>query len=130
MTTDVRTAVEGEPLEVVRARLADDPPLLEGLATVFVLDAAGRYSSALTPTSLIGGGPARRLPSLAVDTPLDDVIDIFAVEDVLALPVLDADGGIVGAVAIDDVLEELLAERLPQHRRRYRRARVRERGAA
>jgi len=55
------------------------------------------------------------------------VIDVFAVEDVLALAVIDADGRIVGAVAIDDVLEELLVERLPQHRRRYRRAKVRER---
>jgi hypothetical protein len=44
--------------------------------------------------------------------------------------VLDAGDRLVGAVAIDDVLEELLAERLPQHRRRYRRARIRERALA
>jgi CBS domain-containing protein len=130
MTTDFRTAASGEPVERVRERLAADPPALEGLGTVFVLDADGRYATALTPTALLGGGPPRRLPPLTVDTPLDAVIDVFAVEDVLALPVLDDDGRVVGAVAIDDVLEELLAERLPQHRRRYRRARVRERAPA
>jgi CBS domain-containing protein len=130
MTTDVRTAAQDEPLEAVRARLAADPPPLEGLATVFLEDAGGRYVAALTPTALLAGAPPRRLPALAVDTPLDDVIDVFALEDVLALPVVDGEGRIVGAVAIDDVLEELLVERLPHHRRRYRRARVRERGPA
>jgi Mg/Co/Ni transporter MgtE len=70
------------------------------------------------------------VPVLRLDTPLDEVIDVFAVEDVLAVPVVDADGRPVGAVAIDDVLEELLVERLPQHRRRYRRSRGRERAPA
>ena len=130
MTTDVRTARDDEPAAAVRARLAADPPRLEGLTTVFLHDASGRYTGALTPVALLAGSPARRLPPLSVDTPLDDVIDLFAVEDVLALPVLDPEGRIVGAVAIDDVLEELLAERLPHHRRRYRRARVRERALA
>jgi Mg/Co/Ni transporter MgtE len=127
MTTNIRTAAADEPLEAVRERLAADPPPLEGLATVFLHDADGRYTGAFTPVALLTGSPPRRLAALRIDTPVDDVIDLFAVQDVLALPVLDAGDRLVGAVAIDDVLEELLAERLPQHRRRYRRARIRER---
>ena len=94
---------------------------------MFVVDDAGRYVGALPPSALLAGAPPRPAPALRLDTPVDEVIDVFAVEDVLALAVIDADGRIVGAVAIDDVLEELLVERLPQHRRRYRRAKVRER---
>ena len=127
MTTEVLTAREDEPLDAIRAQVAAEPPLLEGLTTVFLYDEAGRYVSALTPSALLAGAPPKPLPALAVDTPLDEVIGFFALEDVLALPVLDAQGRIAGAVAIDDVLEELLVERLPHHRRRYRHLRWRDR---
>ncbi len=130
MTTDFRTAVAGEPAEAIVGRLASDPPLMEGLATVFVVDAAGRFVGALPPSALLAGSPPRPTPVLRLDTPVDDVIDVFAVEDVLALPVVDQAGRPVGSVAIDDILEELLIERLPHHRRRYRRAKVREREPA
>ena len=55
------------------------------------------------------------------------VIDLFALQDHLALPVVDGAGHLVGVVAVDDVLEELLAERLPGQGR-Y--ARVRRRALA
>ena len=130
MTTDIRTAGADDPPEAVRARLAADPPRLEGLTTVFVVDQEGRLTGALPPSALLAGSAPRPVQALHLDSPLDDVIDVFAVEDVLALPVVDAAGRPLGAVAIDDVLEELLVERLPQHRRRYRRARSRERAPA
>jgi len=120
MTTDVRTARPGEPVEAIRARLAADPPRLEGLMTVFVVDEQGRVQGAIAPSALVAGSatPAP-VPIVAVDTPVDEVVDLFALHDVLALPVVDAAGRLVGAVAVDDVLEELLAERLPGRRRRW-----------
>ena len=130
MSTDFRTATAGEPAEAIVARLAADPPRMEGLATVFVVDADGRCVGALAPSALLAGSAPHPTPTLRLDTPLEEVIDLFAVEDVLALPVTDDAGRPVGAVAIDDVLEELLIERLPHHRRRYRRAKVRERAPA
>jgi magnesium transporter len=45
------------------------------------------------------------------------VVDLFALHDVIALPVVDDAGRLVGAVTIDDVLDELIAERLPGTRR-------------
>ena len=130
MTTDYRTAGSDEPADAILSRFAADPPRMEGLATVFVVDATGRCVGALPPSALLAGSPLRPTPTVHLDTPVEEVIDVFAVEDVLALPVVDPAGRIVGAVAIDDVLEELLVERLPHHRRRYRRARVRERAPA
>jgi CBS-domain-containing membrane protein len=61
---------------------------------------------------------------IPVDLPVDRVIDLFALHDFLALPVVDADGRLVDAIAVDDVLEELLIERLPG---RDRFARIRRR---
>ena len=49
MTTDVRTARAGEPLEEIVARLREQPPPLEGLFTVIVLDGDGRLAGLLPP---------------------------------------------------------------------------------
>lgn len=118
MSTDVLTAPVGEPAGSVRARVAERRPRLEGLATVFLLDEEGRPSGALAPSALLADEPEPAPESaVRVDTPAQDVIDLFALADVLAVPVVDVDGRLVGAVAIDDVLEELLAERLPGRRR-------------
>jgi CBS domain-containing protein len=128
MSTDHRIASEHEDAAAILARLAECPPALDGLLTVFVTDRDGRLAGTIPPSRLLAGRTdPLPLPALALDTPLRDVIDAFAVHDVLALPVLDADDRIVGAVAVDDVLEELLVERLPG-RRRFPFRRLRRRG--
>jgi magnesium transporter len=117
MSTDVRTAPAGASGDEVRARLTARPPRLEGLATVFLLDGDGRPTGTLTPLDLVVGA-ARPAPvlTLPATAPVDDVLDLFARHDVLAVGVVDDAGRLIGAVAIDDVLEELLAERLPGER--------------
>lgn len=127
MNTDVRTAAIGEPVEAIRTRLAADMPRLEGLATVFVVDEAGRPVGSFEPIDLLAGRTTpRHVPTVAVTLPVDRVIDLFALQDHLALPVVDAEERLVGVVALDDVLEELLAERLPGQGR-YARVRRRAR---
>jgi Mg/Co/Ni transporter MgtE len=54
------------------------------------------------------------------------VLELFATYDVLAVPVVDDSGALVGAVAIDDLVDVTLAERLPGARR-YRPLAVRQR---
>jgi magnesium transporter len=54
---------------------------------------------------------------LSVNQPVEDVVDLFALNDVLAMPVVDDARQLVGTVTIDDVLDELIAERLPGTRR-------------
>jgi Mg/Co/Ni transporter MgtE len=84
---------------------------------VFLLDADGRPTGTVTPLDLLvrdaRPGAAATVPAAA---PLDVVLDRFARHDVLAVGVVDDEGRLVGAVAIDDVLEDLLAERLPAGR--------------
>lgn len=131
MTTDVRTAPVAEPPGQTLRRLADDPPALEGLFTVLVVDDDGRLVGVRPPSALITGrNEPLVLPVVHPDTPLERVIEIFARYDVVAVPVVDDENRPLGAVAVDDLLEELLAERLPRHRRRYRMAFGKRRGQA
>jgi CBS domain-containing protein len=128
MNTDVRTAALGEPVEQIRDRVAADAPELEGLATVFVIDEDGRPVGSFEPNDLLAArSTPRQVPAVPVTLPVERVIDLFALNDYLALPVVDGSGRLIGVVAIDDVLEELLAERLPGQGR-YARIRRRARG--
>ena len=118
MTPRVRTAAPDEPLLEVRDRIAADPPDVEGLLTVVVVDRERRPLGVIPATALVAGrGEPIQVPPVRTDTPLDDVIELFATYDVLAVPVVNADGKLVGAVAIDDLLDVTLAERLPGARR-------------
>ncbi len=132
MNTDVRTATIGEPVDQIRRRVAQNLPELEGPATVFVLDDDGRPVGSFEPNDMLAGrSTPRPVPAVPQSLPVQRVIDLFALQDYLALPVVDEEGRLVGVVAVDDVLEELLAERLPGQghfariRRRNRRLRSR-----
>jgi len=114
MSPNPLTAPQGAGASELGERIAHGPPRMEALGTVFVLEAAGTVVGAVSPTQLLGGSAEPvPVPVLGVDQPVDEVIDIFAVNDVVALPVVDAAGQLVGVVTIDDVLDELVAERLP-----------------
>lgn len=131
MTTDVCTAQAGEPVEAIRTRLVSSPHR-EGLAIVFLVDEDGRPLGRLDPHDLLAGHTEpREARPVPVDLPVERVIDLFALYDVLALPVVDADGRLIGSVTIEDVLEELVAERLPgRHRYAGIQRRVRRRRAS
>lgn len=57
--------------------------------------------SALVDTNLTPVGP---------QTPLDDVTRYFAAYNLVALPVVDANGHLIGAVTVDDVIDHMLPE--------------------
>jgi hypothetical protein len=118
MTPDVRTARVGEAVEAIRERLAAAPPPLDGLLTVVVIDARRRPHGVLPASQIFAGvGEPVDVPAVRADAPLDTVMERFATYDVLAVPVVDAAGVLVGVVAIDDILDVLLAEHLPGERR-------------
>lgn len=135
MNGEVRTALVGESAESIRDRLAADLPELEGSATVFVVDDQRRPVGCFEPNDLLAGrATPRGVPEVPSTLPADQVVDLFAVHDCLALPVVDAERHLIGEVTIDDVFEELVAERLPGEsqygrvRRRPRRRRRLHRG--
>ena len=118
MSPDPLTAPVGASADQLRQRMASRPPSMEALGTVFVVDDADRVVGAVPPTHLLAGSSEPvSVPVLSVNQPVDDVIDLFALNDVLALPVVNDAGTLVGAVTIDDVLDELIVERLPRIRR-------------
>jgi magnesium transporter len=118
MSPNPLTAPAGSDAEVLRGLLASRSPDLEALATVFVVDDAGRVLGAVPPTRLLAGSAdPSPVPVLSVNQPVEDVVDLFALNDVLAMPVVDDARQLVGTVTIDDVLDELIAERLPGTRR-------------
>jgi CBS domain-containing protein len=116
MTTEVTTAPAGTSVETLRTVLLASAGRSHGPATVIVVDPDGRPVGTVDATDLLRPGTApapRSVPVLRATTPVDDVIELFATHDHLTVPVVDADGRVIGAVSIEDVLEHLVAERLP-----------------
>jgi CBS domain-containing protein len=133
MNTEVTTAEAGESSEAIRARLLARQPDLEAHGVVFVLDDAHRPVGTFEPQDLLVGQPEPTpVPTIDVTLPVERVIDLFALNDYLAMPVVDGEGRFVGAITADDVLEELWAERLPGRGRfaGVRRGRLRPKRAA
>ena len=114
MNTRVLTAPPTEPVEGVRHRVSASLQDTDAVATVFVVDDEQHPLGSWEPSDLLAGREhPRRVPLVPTDLPVQRVIDLFTLHDYAALPVVDADERLVGVIAVDDVLEELLAERLP-----------------
>jgi Mg/Co/Ni transporter MgtE len=60
------------------------------------------------PAEILGGVAATDLDPLAPDTPLPEIIRRMATYDLVAMPVVDGNGRLVGAVTVDDVLDHSL----------------------
>jgi Mg/Co/Ni transporter MgtE len=69
------------------------------------------------PSSLVSG-VLDDLEPLAPDTPLAEVTRYFATYNLVAAPVVDQQGHLVGAVSVDDVLDHLLPEDWRERARR------------
>ncbi|MDQ8702287.1 CBS domain-containing protein [Streptomyces sp. LHD-70] len=62
------------------------------------------------PFTLVGTVIDQDLQSLRPDTPLPEVTSFFATYDMVAAPVVDESGSLLGAVTVDDVLDHLLPD--------------------
>ncbi len=111
-------ATVGEALEEVR-RLA---PEIEAIYYAYVLDDDGRLKGVTTLRSLLGASPARpvedimeqRLVTVTPDEGLKEVAEQFQKYSFLGVPVIDADGRMMGVIlfkhAVDDLLPEFKRE--------------------
>ncbi|MHC0430156.1 magnesium transporter MgtE N-terminal domain-containing protein [Streptomyces sp. O3] len=62
------------------------------------------------PFTLVGSMLDKDLQTLAPDTPLTSLTSFFAAYDMVAAPVVDESGSLLGAVTVDDVLDHLLPD--------------------
>ncbi|MBE7162906.1 MAG: CBS domain-containing protein, partial [Williamsia herbipolensis] len=83
------------------------------LATVLTLDAGDRVVGSVPLVSLVQADPGATLGQVAEPDPVRvrpeaDVVEVALLMsdyDLLALPVVDADGRVLGVVTVDDALE-------------------------
>jgi magnesium transporter len=113
----VKTAVNvgqtiGEALADLRARTIDHP-----VVYVYVLDDDDRLVGQLPTRALLFASPStpvreamrRELTTVSIDTSLDDALAIFGKSRLLALPVVDGEGRLVGAIDVEQYASERLA---------------------
>jgi magnesium transporter len=85
----------------------------ELVSYVFVLDAAGRLVGVVSLRELILASPQTKLAefmnsnviSVNADTDQEEVARVFGQYDLVALPVVDGSGRMVGIITVDDVLD-------------------------
>ncbi|MGZ6256673.1 MAG: magnesium transporter MgtE N-terminal domain-containing protein [Candidatus Limnocylindria bacterium] len=126
MTTDFITVTPEMTAEQVIERLRELHPDADQVYYLYVTDADGLLVGTITLRGLIVARPEtpvrefmRPEPiSVAVDLDAEQVGAAIARYNLLALPVVDADGRLQGIVTVDDALERALGEgwrkRLPE----------------
>ena len=113
----VQTAVNlnqtlGEALDDLRARSIDSPAIY-----VYVVDDDDRLVGQVPTRALLFSPPSTRvrdvlradLVTIPLDTSFDDALAIFGRTKLLALPVVDAEGRLVGALDVERYASETLA---------------------
>ncbi|MBK5092622.1 MAG: magnesium transporter [Actinobacteria bacterium] len=113
MTTDYVSVSPGATAEEVIEQLRAVDPEVETIYYVYVVDDDGRLEGVLSLRELITSPPERKVGEMvSSDTikvqPDDDqenVAEVIAKYDLLAVPVTNDQGSMLGIVTVDDVLE-------------------------
>ncbi len=103
-------------------RLRDLEPNAETIYYVYVIDSDRRLVGVLSLRDLIVAPPATPIGRVMINEPVAvdvltdraDVASLVARYNLLAVPVLDDDGRLVGIVTVDDAIDTIM----PAHRRR------------
>ena len=91
----------------------------ETVYAIYVLDpATRRLAGAVSLRRLIAGEPSDNIMSLAVATPVtttpladqEDVARLISKHDLLAVPVVDKAGHVLGIVTVDDIIDTIIEE--------------------
>ena len=88
------------------------------VSTVCVLEGDGKLIGAISLPDLLRADGAQKvasltdssLPSVAADADVPEVARVMSDYNLIAIPVVDDDGRVVGLIAVDDVLELLIPE--------------------
>jgi magnesium transporter len=113
MDPDTITVRPDVNLDVVLRYLRRSEELPDNTAAVFVVDREGRYVGALYITRLLTRDPESTVRD-AMDTSIEpipsnrpaiDVANEFQNRDLLAAPVIDEQGRLIGQITVDDVMD-------------------------
>jgi CBS domain-containing protein len=126
MTTEFVAIADDLTAEGAIARLRELEPDAETIYYVYVIDAAGHLRGVLSLRDLIVSSPERPVRefmfaepvAVEVDAEQDEVAQVVARYNLLAVPVVDREGRLVGIVTVDDAIDTVLASgwkrRLPR----------------
>lgn len=121
MSTGFATIFEDFTVDDALRHLRLLAPDLEIIYYLYVTDAKGVLKGVVSIRDLLVSGPSTPVASIVTDklifvqadTPKEEVASLISKYDLLAMPVLDEDGTIMGVVTIDDVIE-LLLDHMPK----------------
>ncbi|MEA2213369.1 MAG: hypothetical protein QOF83_3317 [Solirubrobacteraceae bacterium] len=117
MNPDFASAPVSATVGEVLAQLRATDPGAQQVSIVCLLDDQGGLVATIVLADLVRAADDQPIRSLAAATPtvtaetdLPDVAILMADYNLIAMPVVDADGKPIGIVAVDDVLEQILPE--------------------
>jgi Mg2+ transporter MgtE len=118
MTPEVTTVTEDMTVQQVIDHLRTGAAEHESIYYVYVVDAAGVLTGVVSLRDLIVADPETRIGEIAEreiftvgpDDDQEDVAEMMSKYDLLALPVVDESGRILGMVTVDDALEVMEEE--------------------
>jgi len=115
MTTEFVALPAGLTVEQAFAHLREAAPDVENIYYIFVVEEDERLVGVLNLRHLIMASPQASLSEIMIDNPVrvhhtdsrDTVAEIVEKYDLLALPVVDDSGTIVGMITVDDVVSHI-----------------------
>jgi len=116
MTTEFIALPETMTVEQVLTQLRETRPDDESIYYLYVVDGAGRLVGVLSIRSLLVSRPETPVATLMrtqvfsvpPDASAEDVAGALVKYDLLAVPVVDADGRLMGIVTVDDLIDILV----------------------
>ena len=116
MTTEFVTMAEDLTADQAIARLRELEPDAETIYYVYVIDAEERLRGVLSLRDLIVSPPDRPIREFMIQEPAavevladeDEVAQVVAHYNLLAVPVVDAEGRLVGIVTVDDAIDTVV----------------------
>lgn len=120
MNPDFVSVAADERVQAALRRVRSSELSGQLLSTVCLVDGAGAFVGTVTLTELIRADSGASLsslleeeaqtPAVAPEEDLPEVARLMTDYNLIAMPVVDADGRPIGMIAVDDVLEMLLPE--------------------
>lgn len=118
MTPEVTTVTEDMSVQEVISHLREDASEREGIYYIYVLDTDGSLEGVISLRDLVIAEPhvlveelvSREVTTVGPDDDQELVAETMSKYDLLALPVVDEAGKLLGIVTVDDALEVLEEE--------------------